>query len=604
MRMSQGLFPTWREAPQGAETRGTVMLLRAGYVRKLGSGLYTNLPLMQRTLHKLETLIRQELDGLGQEVTFPLLQPESLWQDSGRWAAYTQAEGIMFTVSDRGGRQLALGPTHEEVAVATVRELTRSYRDLPLSLYQIGRKFRDELRPRFGLLRTREFTMKDAYSFHATADDLRAHFEAMGQAYGRVLRRLGVEWRAVEADSGNIGGAESREFMVLSDVGEDEVLWTADGRYAANAERAVSLAAPAAPSPFGERARRHTPGAATVAAACQALGCDSAHMVKTLLYDAVFAQVGGSVQVPVLVSVRGDHSVNPTKLWNAVQARGTDWGGTLVRLDSAQGETWAQGEAQGVGVVPLGYVGPDLPDTVLAQDTVVHPAFLRLCDEAAAAARNFATGANEPDWHLTGVNWSTDLTLPEVADLRQAQAGDPARHDPAQRLNSARGIEIGHVFQLGTRYTAAMNATFTAADGRTLPLQMGCYGIGVTRLAQAVAEQLSDERGLVWPTCIAPYQVLLTVVDLGNPQQVAAATDLYGQLRAAGVEVLLDDRQERAGAKFADAELLGVPYRVTLGRALEAGEVEVHCRRTGQVRRLGLDRVAADLQASLAADLS
>ncbi|MFC4427571.1 proline--tRNA ligase [Deinococcus navajonensis] len=600
--MSQGLFPTWREAPADAETRGTVMLLRAGYVRKLGSGLYANLPLMQRTLQKLEALIRQELEGLGQEVSFPVLQPEQLWQESGRWAAYTQAESIMFTVRDRGGRQLALGPTHEEVAVVTVRDLIRSYRDLPLSVYQIGRKFRDELRPRFGLLRTREFTMKDGYSFHASPEDLHAHFEATADAYGRLLRRLGVEWRSVEADSGHIGGAESREFMVLSAVGEDEVLWTADGRYAANAERAVAGSVDVTPSPFVQRQRQHTPGAGTVAAACTLLGCKSAHMVKNLLYDAVVARSDGSLRVPVLVSLRGDHSVNPTKLWNAVQTRSRTWGGgTLISLDTAHSESWAQDQAAGL---PLGYVGPDLPDTVLARRADVFPAFLRLCDGGAAALRNFATGANEPDWHLSGVNWGVDLACPEVTDLRQAQAGDPAVHDPAQMLQSARGIEVGHVFQLGTRYTTAMNATFAAADGTTQPLQMGCFGIGVTRLAQAIAEQLSDARGLVWPTCIAPYEVVLTIVDMSHAGQLAAATTLYGQLRAAGIDVLLDDRPVRAGAKFADADLLGVPYRVTLGRRLEGGEVEVHCRRSGEVRRLTLDNVVADLRVRLETPLA
>ncbi|WP_019584801.1 proline--tRNA ligase [Deinococcus apachensis] len=595
MRVSQGLFVTWREAPSDAETRGIAMLTRAGFVRKLGSGLYANLPLMQRVLHRLETVIREELDGVAQEVSFPVLQPEGLWRESGRWEAYTQAEGIMFTVTDRAGRQLALGPTHEEVAVAVVRELARSYRDLPMSVYQIGRKFRDEMRPRFGLLRTREFTMKDGYSFHASPEDLRAHFEVMSEVYSRILTRLGVQWRVVEADSGNIGGADSREFMVLTAVGEDEVLYTGDGQYAANAERAVSPAADAGPGPFHTFGRRHTPDTATVATACAALGCQPAHMVKTVLYDAVFSRGGGRLLVPVLVSMRGDHSVNPVKLWNVVQARAVQvGGGTLLSLEVAQPETWAAEE------LPLGYLAPNLSDDLIARREGIHSAFLRLCDEAAATARNFTTGANETDWHVTGAHWGVQYLLPEVVEVRQARPGDASRHDPGQVLHSARGIEVGHVFQLGTRYARAMTAGFTAADGSTQPFHMGCYGIGVTRLAQAVAEQLSDERGVMWPPVIAPYQVILTVVDAQDERQMGAAETLYAQLRAAGVDVLLDDRAERVGVKFADADLTGIPYRVTLGRALEQGEVEVKVRRTSEVTRLAVSEVESYLRTQLA----
>lgn len=592
MRLSRALFTTWREAPADAETPGIQMLVRAGYVRKVGSGLYAHLPLMHRVVQKLEALIREELDGLAQEVSFPVLQPEGLWQESGRWAAYTQAEGIMFTVQDRAGRQHALGPTHEEVAVDVVRGLVRSYRDLPVSVYQFGRKFRDELRPRFGLLRTREFVMKDAYSFHADAESLAEQYEAMGAAYARVLSRLGVAWRSVEADSGSIGGSASREFMVLADVGEDEVLFTEDGRYAANAERAVSRAAAAPPSPFWAFARHHTPGTPTVASACAVLGCEAAHMVKNVLYDAVTAD--GRL-TPVLVSVRGDHQVNGVKLWNAVQARVP---GTLVRLDVADTAAWA------AGALPLGYVAPDLPDGVIAARDGVHGAFLRLCDEAASECRDFTTGANESDWHVTGANWGDTFPRPEVVDVRQAQAGEASRHDPAQRLHSARGIEMGHIFQLGTRYAQAMGATFAAADGAERPFQMGCYGIGVTRLAQAVAEQCADGRGLVWPAVIAPHDVLLTVVDVGNEAQMQAAEALYAQLRALGVDALLDDRPGRAGAKFADADLTGIPLRVTLGRGVERGEAELKVRATGETTLLNLEEAAQEVHARVEATLT
>ncbi|WP_221088135.1 proline--tRNA ligase [Deinococcus aquaedulcis] len=593
MKLESSLFRTWREAPEGAETPGIRLLLRAGYVRRVGSGLYAHLPLMTRTMHKLEALIREELDGLSQEVSLPVLQPQHLWDASGRWAAYTQAEGIMFTVTDRAGRAHALGPTHEEVALDVVRGLARSYRDLPVSVYQIGRKFRDELRPRFGLLRTREFVMKDAYSFHADEASLREHFEAMSAAYGRILSRLGVAWRAVQADSGNIGGAESREFMVLSAVGEDEVLYTEDGRYAANVERAVSRAQAARPSPFGTLSRHHTPGAATVAAACAALGCDPAHLLNTVLYEAVSVQEGQRRLTPVLVSLRGDHQVNAVKLWNAVQARVA---GDLIELEVTRTAAWA------TAPLPLGFLAPDLPDGLIAQQADLHPGFLRLCDAAGAELRNFATGAGEADWHVTGANWQTltgggEYALPEVVDLRLARAGEGAAHDGTQPLQAARGIEVGHVFQLGTRYAQAMGATFTAASGQAQPFQMGCYGIGVTRLAQAVAEQLCDERGLVWPEAIAPYRVHLVVVDVQDGAQRAAAETLYGQLRAAGIDTLLDDRAERAGVKFADADLLGLPYRVTVGRGVAQGQVEVKVRRSGVVAVVPVEGVVGWMRA-------
>lgn len=583
MRLSGLPFSTLREVPADAETRGTQLLVRAGFVRKVGSGLYANLPMMQRVLNKLEGLIREELDGLSQEVSFPVLQPEALWRESGRWEAYTQAEGIMFTVQDRSGRWYALGPTHEEVAVDVVRSVVRSYRDLPLSVYQFGRKFRDELRPRYGLLCTREFVMKDAYSFHATEADLHAHFGAMSAAYARILTRLGVQWRMVDADSGSIGGHASREFMVLADVGEDEILFTDDGLYAANTERAVSRASAALDSPFGSFQKHFTPNATTLASACAALGCQAAHMVKNVLYDAVTAD---GLVTPVLVSLRGDHAVNDVKLWNAVQAR---LSGTLVGLEVAQTGTWAPSD------LPLGFIAPDVPDSVIAQRDGVHPHFLRLTDEAASRLQNFATGANKTDYHVTGANWGTEFDLSEVVDVRQAQAGERAVHDRDQVLRSARGIEMGHVFQLGTKYSAAMNATFTDADNTEKPFQMGCYGLGVTRLAQAVVEQLADAQGLNWPAAIAPFDVMLTVVDVQSGKQVETAERLYAELRQAGLDVLLDDRPERAGAKFADAELTGIPYRVTVGRGAERNEVEIRNRRSGKQVTLPVSEVRAFL---------
>lgn len=591
MRLSQSLFKTRREAPADAETRGTRLLIRAGYAQKLGSGLYASLPLLTRTLQKLEALIRQELDPLAQEVRLPLLQPAALWQQSGRWAAY-RAEGLMFAARDRAGRDLALAPTHEEAAVTLARELVGSARDLPLSVYQIGPKFRDERRPRAGLLRAREFVMKDGYSFHADEADLARHFGEVSDAYARLLTRLGAPWRQVEADGGSIGGSGSREFMLLSAVGEDEVLLSPDGRYAANTEQATSRAAPVGPGPFGACARVPTPGAARVEAAAAALGCGPGHVVKTLLYEARVD--GASPRVwPVLVCLRGDHGLNPVKLWNAVAAR-VD--GPLLALELAGAQGWASALA-------LGFVGPDVPDTALAGHAGVRPAFLRLCDDAAADMRGFVAGANEPGWHVVGADWGVTHARPEGAELRQARAGEACVHDPEQRLEAARGIEVGHVFRLGTRYTAALGATYAAAGGEERALHMGCYGIGVTRLAQALAEALADDRGLVWPAIIAPYTAVLTVVDPADPVQRAAGDGLYAALRAAGIDALLDDRAARPGVKFADADLIGVPWRVTLGRHAAQGEAELTARRGGETRRLPLGEVVNELRALLAADL-
>ncbi|WP_235514577.1 proline--tRNA ligase [Deinococcus sp. Leaf326] len=493
---------------------------------------------------------------------------------------------------------MALAPTHEEVAAGLAREVVGSYRDLPLSVYQIGRKFRDELRPRAGLLRTREFTMKDGYSFHAGEADLRRHFGAMSDAYARLLTRLGAPWQVVEADSGSIGGAGSREFMVLSEVGEDELLRTPDGRYAANAEQAVSRAAEVGPSPFPYCARVHTPRASSVEVVAAALGCASGHVVKTLLFT---ARVGGEgaggatgMVWPVLVCLRGDHTLNPVKLRNAVAAR-VD--GPLLTLEAAVPGDWTE-DAR----VPLGFVGPDLPDTVVARRAGVRPAFLRLCDGAAAEVRGFVAGANETDWHVAGADWEVTHARPEVAELRQARVGEASVHDLSQRLESARGIEVGHVFQLGTRYTAALGATFTGADGREQPLHMGCYGIGVTRLVQALAEVWADDRGLVWPVVLAPYAVMVTVVDPGDPVQREAAEVLYTQLRAAGIDALLDDRDVRPGAKFADADLVGLPWRVTVGRHAAQGEAELTARRGGETRRVPLAGLVNELRTRLAGE--
>ena len=591
MRLSQMLFVTLREDPAEAEIPSHKLLLRAGYIRRIGSGLYAYLPLMWRVLKKVTQIVREEMDATGaQECLLPQLQPAELWQESGRWDTYTKAEGIMFALEDRQDRELGLGPTHEEVITAVAREMIRSYRQLPIHLYQVQTKFRDEIRPRFGLMRGREFIMKDGYSFHADSESLKATYQDMYQAYSNILRRCGLTFRAVEADSGAIGGSGSHEFMVLAEAGEDEVLYTEDGGYAANVEKAVSMPADAVSTAYTKPVIQETPGANTIDLLCQQLQCDPTAIAKTVLYQATF---DNGTLVLVLVSIRGDQVVNDVKLNNALVRLAENYGAkTLLGLEVADTSgKWA------AKTVPVGYLGPDLPNDYIKSGASVSPEFLRIADTTVTELKNFVIGANSPAQHVVGANWGESLPLPTlVADLRKAQAGDRAIHDSAQPLKSARGIEIGHIFQLGTKYSEAMSATYTNEQGEEIPLVMGCYGIGVSRLAQAAVEQSYDKDGIIWPVAIAPYQVVVVIPNLNEATQVEAAEQLYRDLNAAGIEALLDDRNERAGVKFKDSELIGIPYRVVTGRSLAQGKVEVVTRRDRASVELPLQEVVSTLR--------
>lgn len=572
MRMSQMLLVTLRETPAEAEIPSHQLLLRAGYIRRIGSGLYGYLPLMWRVLNKIAQIVREEMNLTGaQECLLPQLQPSELWEESGRWETYTKAEGIMFSLIDRQERKLGLGPTHEEVITAIARDTIRSYRQLPQNLYQIQTKFRDEIRPRFGLMRGREFIMKDAYSFNADAASLKETYNAMGNAYAKILQRCGLSFTAVEADSGAIGGSASQEFMVLAEAGEDEVLYTEDGNYAANLEKAVSIPPDAELSPFSSYEKRETPNTATIATVCEFLGCSPTNVVKNVLYEAVY---DNGKQVLVLVSIRGDQDVNEVKLNNELASLAKNYGSlALIGLnvpDVEAQKTWA------AKPLPLGYIAPDLGDDYIQGGEKVESSFLRLVDQTAVDLENFVTGANQVGYHVVGANWGTEFMLPKmVVDVRSAQAGDRAVHDPQQRLQTARGIEVGHIFQLGTKYSEAMGATYTSEQGEEKPFYMGCYGIGVSRLAQSAVEQSYDKNGIIWPVAIAPYQVVITVPNITDPKQVEVAETLYQDLQKAGIEVLLDDRDDRAGVKFKDADLIGIPYRVVTGRSLKEGKVEL-----------------------------
>jgi prolyl-tRNA synthetase len=587
------LFVTLRDDPADAEIPSHKLLLRAGYIRRIGSGIYAYLPFMWRVLQKVSQIVREEMNATGaQECLLPQLQPSDLWKESGRWDTYTKAEGIMFSLIDRREQQLGLGPTHEEVITAIARDMIRSYRQLPLHLYQLQTKFRDEIRPRFGLMRGREFIMKDGYSFHVDEESLKKTYQDMYQAYSNMLRRAGLAFRPVEADSGAIGGSGSTEFMVLAEAGEDEVLYTEDGKYAANVEKAVSLPADAETSPFTSYEKRETPGTDTIEKLSSFLKCSPTQIVKSVLYQTVY---DNGLTVLVLVSIRGDQEVNEVKLQNELTRLAANYGAkAVIALNVPSAETQQTWAAKSL---PLGYIAPDIGDEYIAGNKQVHAKFVRLVDKTAVELKNFVTGANETGYHVVGANWQEQFKLPEsVVDLRKARPGDRALHNPEQTLSSARGIEVGHIFQLGTKYSVAMGATYTNEQGEEKPLVMGCYGVGVSRLAQAAVEQSYDKDGIIWPVAIAPYHAIVTIPNINDAQQVQIAEKLYTELNQAGIETLLDDRNERAGVKFKDADLIGIPYRIVTGRAIANGKVEVVERVTRQSQEIAIDEVVKTLK--------
>jgi prolyl-tRNA synthetase len=593
MKLSQMLFVTLRENPAEAEIPSHKLLLRAGYIRRIGSGVYAYLPLMWRVLQKVSQIVREEMNATGaQECLLPQIQPSELWKESGRWDTYTKAEKIMFVLEDRHNRELGLGPTHEEVITTIAKEMIQSYRQLPVNLYQIQTKFRDEIRPRFGLMRGREFIMKDAYSFHTTEESLKQTYQDMDQAYRNILTRCGLEFRAVEADSGAIGGSGSQEFMVLADAGEDEVLYTEDGNYAANVEKAVSLPKKAKSSPFNSYEKRETPHCDNIDKLCNFLGCSPSNILKNVLYEGVF---DNGKTVLVLVSIRGDQDINEVKLQNELTKLANNYQAksllTLTIPDENAQKKWSSQP------LPLGYIAPDLEDNYINKTENIIGQFVRFVDQTAMELKDFVTGANEINYHVLGANWDKEFTLPKsIVDIRKAKAGDTAIYDPKQKLKSARGIEVGHIFQLGIKYSQAMGATYTNEIGEEKPFIMGCYGIGVSRLAQSAVEQSYDKDGIIFPVAIAPYHVIIVVPNITDSEQMEVAQKLYTELNAQGIETLFDDRDERAGVKFKDSELVGIPFRITTGRSLKEGKVEVFKRATKESQDIAIEEVVSILK--------
>jgi prolyl-tRNA synthetase len=548
MRTSNFLIATQKETPADAEVISHQLMLRAGLIRKLAAGLYTWLPLGLRVLRKVENIVREEMDRAGaQEVSMPVVQPAELWQESGRWEQYGPE---LLRIQDRHQRDFCLGPTHEEVITELVRNEIKSYKQLPINLYQIQTKVRDEIRPRFGIMRSREFLMKDAYSFHVDEPSLEDTYQRMHEAYSTIFSRLGLEFRPVIADTGSIGGNASHEFHVLADSGEDSIAFSDTSDYAANVEMAEALAPSGERSaPGSELQEVATPGVKTIEDLANFLGIESSTTVKTLVVE---GEQEGSLVALVL---RGDHQLNPIK------AEKLD--GIAAPLVMAEEERVRK--VVGAGFGSLGPVGLDIPLVV---------------DRSAAHLADFVCGANKDEAHLTGVNWERDCSLTAVADLREVDAGDLSP-DGQGHLLIKRGIEVGHIFQLGTKYSEAMQAKVLDEHGKNITVTMGCYGIGVSRIVAAAIEQNHDEQGIIWPNSMAPFDLAIVPLNMQKSETVAAcAEELYEKLWDAGLGVLLDDRNERPGVKFADMELIGIPHRIVIGdRALAEDNIEYKGRR-------------------------
>ncbi|MDH4554727.1 proline--tRNA ligase [Pseudomonas sp. BN417] len=549
MRTSQYLLSTLKETPSDAVVISHQLLLRAGMIRKLASGLYTWLPMGLRVLRKVEAVVREEMNAAGAlEVLMPAVQPAELWQESGRWEQYGPE---LLRLHDRHEREFCVGPTHEEVITDLARNELNSYKQLPINFYQIQTKFRDEIRPRFGLMRGREFTMKDAYSFHMSQDSLQETYDRMHQAYCNVFSRLGLDFRPVLADTGSIGGTGSHEFHVLAESGEDDIAFSDSSDYAANIEKAEALPRETErPAPSQALQLVDTPDTKTIADLVEKFGLAIEKTIKTLVVH------GAEEGKLVALIVRGDHELNEIKAANLAQVASP-----LVFASEAELR-----QAIGAGAGSLGPLNLPLPCVV---------------DRSVALMSDFAIGANIDDKHYFGVNWERDLPLPEVADLRNVVAGDPSP-DGKGTLVIKRGIEVGHIFQLGTKYSEAMKLNVLSEQGKPVTLIMGCYGIGVSRVVAAAIEQNYDDRGILWPQALAPFQVALVPLKYETPAVKEATDKLYAELRAAGVEVLLDDRDKKTspGVKFADMELIGIPHRIVVSeRGLTDGNLEYKNRR-------------------------
>ncbi|WP_225085597.1 proline--tRNA ligase [Pectobacterium colocasium] len=570
MRTSQYMLSTLKETPADAEVISHQLMLRAGMIRKLASGLYTWLPTGLRVLRKVENIVREEMNNAGAiEVSMPVVQPADLWVESGRWDQYGP-ELLRFV--DRGERPFVLGPTHEEVITDLIRNEISSYKQLPLNFFQIQTKFRDEVRPRFGVMRSREFLMKDAYSFHTSQESLQVTYDAMYAAYSQIFSRMDLDFRAVQADTGSIGGNASHEFQVLATSGEDDIVFSTESDYAANIELAEAVAPKLGRAEATEELRLvDTPNAKTIAELVEQFKLPVEKTVKTLLVKAT--EESGHKLVALLV--RGDHELNEIKAEKIAQVASPLTFATEEEIRATIG----------AGPGSLGPVKLSIPVVV---------------DRSVAAMSDFSAGANIDGKHYFGINWERDVALPQVADIRNVVEGDISP-DGKGTLQIKRGIEVGHIFQLGSKYSEALKATVQGEDGRNQTLTMGCYGIGVTRVVAAAIEQNHDERGIIWPDAIAPFHVAILPMNMHKSFRVKeVAEDIYQQLRAKGIEVLLDDRKERPGVMFADMELIGVPHTIVIGdRNLDSEEIEYKHRRVGEKQMIKTSEIVDFLLANI-----
>lgn len=564
MKMSKIFMPTLREVPADAEITSHQLMMRAGMIRKMASGVYNQLPIGIRVFKKIENIVREELEKKGcQEILCSGLIPSELWKESGRWDVMG-AE--MMRVKDRNNRDFCLGPTHEEVFTDIIRQEITSYKQLPLNLYQIQVKYRDERRPRFGVMRTRTFTMKDAYSFDTDEAGLDKSYQDMFEAYTNIFKRCGLENSPVQADTGAIGGSLSAEFMVKSEVGEDEIVFCSDCDYAANMEKAISVNSNVNKEEMKELEEIHTPNIHTIAELEKFFNLPASRFAKTLVYEA-----DGKT---VAVVVRGDREVNETKVINAI--------GGIVEFELASEEV-----VQNVTKASVGFAGP----------IGIEVDYLFI-DNEVAEQNNIVIGANKSDYHIKNANYSRDFEG-IVGDFRNVTEGDKCTKC-GSKLEIARGVEVGHIFKLGTKYSEAMGATYIDKDGKSKPIVMGCYGIGIERTAAAIIEQHHDENGIVWPLSIAPYQVIVVPVNIKKTEQMEAAEKIYKELQSMGIEVLLDDRDERVGVKFKDSELVGIPMRITVGKDISEGMVEFKLRSEDSKELISLDEIKSKIECEFA----
>ena len=570
MRASRFLFATLRETPNDAEVISHQLMLRAGMIRKLASGLYTWLPMGVRVLNKVAAIVHEEMNNAGSlEVLMPVTQPASLWEESGRYVQYGPE---LLRFKDRHGNPFVLGPTHEEVITDLARNELKSYKQLPANFYQVQTKFRDEIRPRFGVMRSREFIMKDAYSFHANQESLQETYDIMYDAYCKIFSRLGLDFRPVQADTGSIGGSGSHEFHVLASSGEDDIAFSTESDYAANIEMAEAILVGERAAPTKALEVVDTPNQKTIADVSNFLKSDPAHSVKALLVQGIAAEEGQATPV-VALFLRGDHELNEIK--------------AEKHPSIASPLTFATEEQLAALGLTAGFCGPQ---------GLVEKGLTVIVDRAASVLSDFVAGANEVDKHVTGLNWERDAQFTEVYDLRNVVEGDPSP-DGKGTLQIKRGIEVGHIFQLGQKYSEALGCKVLGEDGKPFTVTMGCYGIGVTRVVASAIEQNFDEKGIIWPMAIAPFEVAIVPMNAHkSPRTLEAAEALYAELTAAGYDVLLDDRNERPGVKFSDLELTGIPHRIVIGeKGLDAGTFEYKGRRDAESVNISKEELLAKI---------